>query len=122
MSYNITFFKLKKISNFEIPFESFFKNSDEKRHPEVCYEEEDKITIEVGEYEGITGNKIGDIVKVTKVNICGEFSGRHMDEVVIPALKDSSGYLECVCVWEGGCYINRIIANNGTVSCVEIEL
>jgi len=45
-----------------------------------------------------------------------------MEWILEPALKDNTGRLEAVCVWEGGDTINKLIVDNGEVKWENIEL
>ena len=54
--------------------------------------------------------------------MCGEGSGTFKHLILDEALKESTGELEAVLVWEGGDSITRFIVKDGEVSESNIEL
>ncbi len=121
MSYNIDTWKLKKLVNLAIPLESFFKSDRADWHPEKIYCKDGELIL--GFMSGdITGRVKDGILYVKEIDISGEGSGGDMDEVIEPALEDSTGELVASCVWEGGDSINQLIVKDGKVEWRDIEI
>lgn len=121
MGYGITAFKVKKLEDLKIPVSAFF----ERRSPFIPakeYSESGKLTLLCGCEQRITGTVKNEILTVQQINMSGEGSGTFIYEILNDALKQSTGVLEAVCVWEGGDFINKLIVNNGFVSWEDIEL
>ena len=123
MSYNIDTWKLKKLEDLIIPISAFFKHERKDWHPEIKYDGNFVVfySIMESEIEG-TLTESTDAVIVSKIKISGEGSGTLMDWIIEPALKESSGYLEAVCIWEGGDSITRLKVENGVVVDEKIDL
>jgi len=121
MSYNISVFKIKKIENLEIPLLAFFEHERKDWHPIKKYNEE-KLILECGCEQEITGIVENNILKIESMNMAGEGSGTFIDWILEPALKKSRGILEASCVWERGDSINKLIVNNGNVKWEKIEI
>ncbi len=123
MSYNITTFKLKKLENLIVPIAEFFTHEREDYHPKRVNEDDGSVTLWVSAAGSIKGDLIGDMLYITDVDdITDEFSGTSMGDVIVPALKKSTGVMEAVCVWEGGDDITRIKFINGVYTEESIEL
>jgi hypothetical protein len=132
MSYNITTWKTKKIESLVIPIDSFYKYKDSSWHPDEpwrgCQPSEDQIRIEGGA-EGfeLSGTYLepadGKVaVAVRDIHLSGECSGTFYHNVLVPALEDSTGYLQSVLIWEGGDSITRLVVIDGKVARMEVEL
>ncbi len=134
MSYNISDWRTKKIERLLIPVDAFFRSHRKDWHPEIRYTQlGDTIDVEIsaGENEaGIIGKlqhvsrdgKKFKAIFVTHMDICGEESGTEVREILEPALKESTGYLEAVRIWEGGDSIDRLIVKDGKITVEEIDL
>ncbi|HEA68025.1 hypothetical protein LCGC14_3062380 [marine sediment metagenome] len=111
----------KKLVNLTIPLESFFKSGRTDFHPEKEFDENGMLTLVFCESE-ITGNLKDGTFYISDIDISGEGSGYDMNEVIEPALKDSTGELIASRVWEGGDSINQIIVKDGKVEWRDIEI
>lgn len=120
MSYNIDTFKVKKLENLIIPFDSFFK-CREDWHPERTNNDDGSVTLDSMESE-IKGMLKDGLFEVTEIRCTGEGSGTTMNDIIEPALKDGKGTLIVSCVWEGGDCINKLTAIDGKVSWEDIEI
>lgn len=126
MSYNIDTWKVKKLENLTIPLKSLYVSSRSDWHPdqpEINDPETMKIKIEGGS-EGfiIEGFLNNGVITVTKIELYGERSGSFKHYVLDNALKDSSGELEVVLVWEGGDLITKLKVKDGIIEENDIEL
>jgi hypothetical protein len=126
MSYNISSQKVKKLENFKIPIASLYdkcKRDDWKpKQPEIKNVETNLVSIEFGCEQHITGILKEGILSVTEFDFTGEGSGVAMDYVLENALKDSSGLLQAILVWEGGDTIESFKVENGIITQTDIEL
>ena len=121
MSYNCHTFKVKKIQNFRIPVQSFFKHSRVDLHPKRINHDDGTVTFSFGE-PSLSGKIENDIFICESIDVSGEGSGWIMAEILEPAFKASMGKLVASCVWEGGDSINRLIVFNGNVSWEDIKI
>jgi hypothetical protein len=123
MPYNISNWKVKRLSNLKVPLPSFYKHPRTEWHP---YEEYDRKTGKLllhkmgTEITGTIDND--DVLSVESIECYGEGSGTVMEFIIEPALKDSTGKLDVVMVWEGGDSIQRMVCSNGKIKWEEIEL
>lgn len=121
MSYNISTFKVKAISDLRIPMAEFFKHERNDFHPELV-EKEGHVTLLCGEGE-IRGTVNADrVLSVSSIDISGEFSGTFFREVFKPSLEHSEGELAATLVWEGGDSIELLSVIDGTVDLEEYDL
>jgi len=119
MSYNITKWKTKTIENLIIPLSSFYVRKRTDWHPDapVIVDLETMTVLIVGGYElELTGILKDGMLTVTKFNMSGDGSGTFFGRILIPALKQSTGYLEAILVWEGGDSIEHLICDNGIIT------
>lgn len=131
MSYNISQWKTKKLDNLIIPLDALhYTDEFERRGYKVEHQlhiDGDKLLAEVrlGEGGGL-GGEIDDIrdplIKVTQIALMGEGSGTDYHEVLLRALRKSTGVLEAVLIWEGGDSISRLIVRDGVVKETPYEL
>ncbi len=121
MSYNIDTFKLKILDELSFPVAALYANPREDWHPERK-DQEDGVTVFTNLETVLHGRIEGDRYHVTYISCCGEGSGTIMNDMLEPALAESTGRLVASCVWEGGDCINRLNVNNGTVSWEDIEI
>ena len=125
MSYNIDTWKTKKLESLVIPLKSLFIHDRTDWHPsqpEIINAETNEVSIKCG-----CGQEIKAILKdgnlhITEFEIYGEGSETLMNWILEPALKQSTGKLEAVLVWEGGDSITRLSVNNGELKSENVEL
>lgn len=124
MSYNIDNWKTKKLKALEVPL-SAFKQYRADWHPEIERDAEmpNSLTLHCGCGQEIKGVEINTgKITVTDLDMDGEGSGVFYREVFLLALKQSTGELEAVLIWEGGDSINRLIVKDGDVKEEKVEL
>jgi len=123
MGYNCDRFRVKRLENLVIPIKTIYSieyaPTWEPENPEIIDIESNKIIINFGQ-QSIEGIAIDDNLHVSKIRMDGEGSGRLMPYVE-EFLKQSTGYLEAVRVWERGDTIDRLIVDNGIVATYDIE-
>lgn len=122
MSYEIDQWKTKKLTNLRIPLKSFYKHLRADWHPSIERKEDGTVTLVCGCGQEIIGTIGDDVLAVTKFNMAGEGSGTFYNWILEPALKDSTGELEAVLIWERGDYINRLHVKDGVITDKKIEL
>lgn len=111
MSYNITTWKTKEISNFLIPLKVVADL------PYTHLEVDGTSVNAEGLSEGfeLEGNIIDDnIIEVTKIRTTDEGSGSTWEDF-ISILKESKGTLVAIQIWEGGDSLTKLTVNNGEV-------
>lgn len=74
------------------------------------------------EWQIISGTIEDGVLTVTDLDLEGDGSGTFMGWIFEPALKQSTGELHAVCIWERGDAINRLLVQNGTVEWFDIEI
>lgn len=123
MSYNIDTFKLKKIENFNIPLDSFFKHERTDWHPTIERQEDGSLVICSGSDSiKLHGAITNGMFHCTHLSCHGEGSGTFMHWILEPAFGDSTGELIASCVWEGGDSINQLRVKDGNVTWVDIDI
>lgn len=124
MSYNIDTWKTKRLENLIIPIDAFFKHERSDWHPEQHVEDvaTGKTILECGCEQEIHGFLVDGKFTITEFDMTGEGSGTFMEWILEPALKESTGHLEAVLVWEGGDSVERLVVNDGTVAKTAIDL
>ena len=125
MSYNIYTWKTKKLENLVIPLKAFFehKRSDwHPKQPEIVNAETMEIEIECGCGQLIKGNLKEGAIHVTGFDMSGEGSGIFKSWILDEALKQSTGELEAVLIWEGGDSISRLSVKDGIIEESDVEL
>jgi hypothetical protein len=130
MSYNIDTWKTKKIKNLVIPLAALKVSLGLARRgfePDILEHIENdniNVTISFNEAPGINGVRQpgNDIIVVKSINLYGEASGTAYHYVLLPALKQSQGFMEAVLIWEGGDSITSLLVKDGLVTEREIEL
>jgi len=125
MSYNISTWKTKKLENVVIPLKAFFKHARYEWHPkqpEIVNAETMEIEMECGCEQLIKGVLKDGLIHVTEFEMYGEGSGTFKDWILDEALKQSTGELEAVLIWEGGDSISRLKVKNGIIEELDIEL
>jgi hypothetical protein len=118
MSYNITAWRTKEISNLLIPLDTI------KELPYTDVECKGTSIKADGLSEGfaLEGNLIeNNIVEVIKIETAYDGSGSTWD-LFLRMLEKSSGTLIATQIWEGGDSISKLIVSNGVVEQEEIEL
>jgi hypothetical protein len=125
MSYNISSFKLKELKDLKIPLKAFI-NSDRPdwmpsiEIPRITYT--GKIILNCGCGQTIAGTVNEGILSVETIDLSGEGSGSFMHYVGKDALKQSTGTLKAVLVWENGDMITSLEVVDGHVKETEIYL
>lgn len=122
MSYNIDTWKTKKLENLVIPLKFLYEQNKEGLHPSYYSSQPEIVDIETNEVsiKLATGQKIKAILKdknlhIIELKVYGEGSGIVLEEILKPALKQSTGELEAVCVWEEGDSITQLSVKDGMV-------
>lgn len=122
MSYNITNWKVKILETLIIPVNSLFKHEREDWHPTKETNKDGTVTFTIMEGSYLTGKVSSKMFKISEIECWGEGSGTAMEWIIGPALEDSKGKLEAVCIWEGGDTIDQLIVENGKVIWEKVEL
>lgn len=124
MSYNIDRWKTKRLENLIIPRAAFFIHERKDWHPTIEKVSDDigNVFIFCGCEQTIKAKADGDKLQITGIEMSGEGSGTFYNWILEPALKQSSGILEAVLIWEGGDSITRLTVENGKVESKEIDL
>ena len=125
MSYNIDTWKTKKLEDLVIPLNSLFIHERKDWHPsqpEIINPETNEVLIECGCEQEIKAILKDVNLYITEFEIYGEGSGTLMDWILEPALKQNSGELEAVLVWEDGDSITRLSVSNGILRHEVIQL
>jgi hypothetical protein len=118
MSYNITSFKVKELTNLVI-FTPAFYDGGEGWQPEKV--KTDGITrFSWDESVYVEGKLVRRYLHVSKIDWCGECSGTAMEWCLKPALLVSKGVLVCSLAWEGGDLIERLTVKDGHLKFEEI--
>jgi len=123
MSYNITSFKVKKLNNLIIPIKAL-ENKSKKWEATVNVKNVDtmEVMVECGGEQSIEGTLKEGNLYVSKIDMYGECSGSYIHDVFKDALKQSTGELEAVAIWEGGDTVERISVKDGNFSQENIDL
>lgn len=126
MSYNITSWRTKRIANLRLPAATLqFPAAMQQRgfHTQAVLNPQDIVTITALGCE-IVGffPEHGPLLQITAIDCAGEGSGTFYHEVLLPALRQSTGTLEAVLIWEGGDTIERLLVDAGTVQELPVEL
>ncbi len=121
MSYNVTAWKTKELSNLEIPVASLYKHERSDWHPNRKDRNDGTTVFRVIE-ASITGTIDGDWLRVSDIDASGEGSGVALKWIIEPALADSRGRLVAARIWEGGDSIDRLTVIDGLVSTEPIEI
>lgn len=121
MSYNIDTFKVKELTDLEIPVASLYKHEREDWHPHKTNNDDGSVTFSNCETI-LHGKIVADMFFVDKIDCSGEGSGTAMNWMLEPALEDSTGKLVVSCVWEGGDSINQLIVDDGVVEWHDIDI
>ena len=123
MSFNCSVFRIKKIENLRIPVASLYKHDREDWHPKRKNYKDD-VVIFHSNFENVflKGKIESNILICDDIKCFGEGSGTFKGWILEEALKESTGELEAVLVWEGGDSITRLKVKDGEISEIEIEL
>lgn len=125
MSYNIDTWKTKKLENLVIPLKAFFEHERSDWHPKqpkIISAGTMEIEMECGCEQLIKGVLKEGLIYVTEFEMSGEGSGTFKHWILEGALKQSTGELEAVLIWEGGDSISRFKVKDGVIEESEIEL
>jgi len=117
MSYNISSWKTKRLEQLVIPLKSLSENAEL-----TIKGEETIITVPLSEGRGVVGILADKNLLVREINLYGEFSGSDYRYVLLPALRESMGFLEAVLIWERSDSITRLTVKDGEVVEENVEL
>lgn len=122
MSYNISSWKTKKIKDLVVPL-AMLCPDNQKRPVLIDF---DTMMIEITDLCELCSIK-GVILpnkqmRVAEIYLRYEGSGSVYNDILVPTLQNSSGFLEAFLVWESGDDIVRLTVNNGEVKHEKIEL
>lgn len=125
MSYNISYWKTKKLENLIIPLKAFYIHERKDWHPnqpKVLSTDEMGIKVSVDCADGhiVAFLKDGNL-HVKEIIVYGEGSGTFVSWILNPALEQSSGELEAVLIWEGGDSITKFEVKDGVAKQEDIE-
>ncbi len=115
MSYNIDKFTVKRMVDLKIPVDAFYIHERKDWHPTDVRGLSGPVEISCGCEQIISGTIEDGILTVTELDLEGEGSGTFINWIFEPALKQSKGELNAVCIWERGDSINRLLVEDGTV-------
>ncbi len=121
MAYNVTAWKTKELVDLKIPVSSLFKHPRKDWHPERIDYADGSVRFEIVE-ASITGHIDGELLIVDSMNLYGDGSGTALEWITEPALKDSTGKLVAIRIWEGGDYIDKLTVIDGVLDKSQIEL
>lgn len=125
MSYDITNFKVKKMHDLVIPMKALKSSLSDwnPKDPVLIDPMLSKVRIDMGCGQSIEGilTPVSGRVAITDLRLSGDCSGSLMELLIKPALKESTGYLEAIMVWEGG-EVEKLVSFDGQVSVAQIEL
>ena len=113
MSHSITHWTTKKMKDLIIPIDAFYISDRENWHPKEIENGDGTVSLSSCESEGVTGVKEKGNLFVHSIDTYGEGSGTFFNDILIPALQQSTGTLEAVNIWEG-CEIERITVRDGS--------
>ncbi len=124
MSYDCTYFKLKKLDSLKIPVEAFSLHKDDGWHPTQgvmdIQTSRRRFSIIDSYVEGFVQKDM--TLAVQSILLSGEGSGSAWFNVWKPALERSIGELEAVMVWEGGETISKLHVLNGDITEENVEI
>lgn len=124
MSFNISRFKLKEFKNLRIPVEALFPKGAENYHPERVNNDDGSTEFILSPGGGLAG--VIDDEGYLNVNDVGDItddgSGYVMEDILIPALKQSTGAIVFTLIWESGEHIESIVVNNGDIHRITIDV
>jgi len=124
MSYNIDTWKTKKLENLNVPISAFYKHERSDWHPTKTILDMDtkEIALECVFGQIIKGILSEGVLSISEFEMHGEGSGTFKGWILDEALKESTGELEAVLVWEGGDSITRLNVKDGKIAELEVEL
>ena len=109
MSYNIASWKTIALDNLSIPLDCF---SDK----DIRWEKPPNVSVSLGEDGGLSGESSDVLnIHVKHIMLYGMSSGNDFNDVLIPALKKSTGKLSAFLIWERGERCTVLDVNNGDV-------
>ena len=121
MSYNITKWKVKELTDLQIPINEFFNHDRTDFHPEKLYDENGVLTLDFDGDNTIVGTVANGIMYVTNIKLSDDFSG-YVYTFLINALNHSTGTLTASIIWECGDSISKLEFNDGVIIETDIEL
>ena len=124
MSYNITSWKTKKLDNLIVPLKAFYESKINNWHPSEprIINADGDVGLMCGCEQTIKGKLKDGMLTITEFDMTGEGSGRFKDFILDDALKQSTGELEVIIIWEGGDSISSFNVKDGVIEETDIEL
>lgn len=122
MSYNITNWKTKTIIDLKIPLDAFYRHPRADWHPRFEMKDEKIAILHCTQGNEILGTVEDGIFSIAQIELHGEGSGTFYNWILEPALRESTGRLEAVLIWEGGDYVSKLTVKNGIVADEQIDL
>ena len=124
MSYNISSWKTKKLNNLVIPLKYFYESERKDWHPSepTIVNTDGDIKLECGCEQTIIGSLKNEMLTIKEFEMYGEGSGTFFYYILENALKQSTGELEAIIIWEGGDSITKLIVKDGNLIHEELEL
>lgn len=120
MSYNISDWKTKELSSFQIPISALLE-CDDMDSP--IFDDTTGLQIFMGLSEGfeLRGEESGGRLLVDHIEYWGLASGRNFDDLKA-IFKASKGTLVAILTWEGGDSIERLVVRDGSITQESVEL
>lgn len=122
MSYNIDRWKTKKLDGLKIPIAAFFTHKRTDWHPRLEMKDEKLAVLHCTQGKEILGTVENGILTIAQIELHGEGSGTFYNWILEPALKESTGELEAVLIWESGDSVSRLVVKDGQISNEDVEL
>lgn len=79
------------------------------------------VTAELGMNGELKGTLTGDVVTVTELQMVGEGSGSHFEDLEA-FLEQCAGTYQALLVWEGGDSISLLTVKDGAVECESLDI
>lgn len=113
MSHNITSWKTLELSELRVPLDAVDVYGEGTVSARTG-----RVRVPLCEFGKIVGtlDDNGEDIVVSKIECQGERSGSAFEDVLLPALRESTGHLKARIVWEGGDSIEVLTVTDGEVS------
>lgn len=124
MSFNIDNWKTKKLVNLTIPLKAFFESARKDWHPDqpkIVNLDTMEVEMRCGCEQSIKGVLKDGFIYVSSLQMHGDGSGCFKSYVLDDALRQSSGELEAVLIWEDSS-IERLSVRDGVLEETAIDL
>ena len=122
MPYNVSHWKTKVLDGLQFSTDVVPEDCNIGLTPTINMGGDLCVYVPIGENNGIVGKLRGNLVDVGLIDCFGEHSGTDYADVLLPILRQSTGKLEAVLIWEEGDWITRLKVNDGQVTEEEIDL